>query len=93
MLHRLHLKARVRDMAFSHDDGVLAVTHKRHCQLWLAPARRRRELAPFTKLQTFGGGQQKGANFSTFKAHISASFHSFQLIFGRVIISSQVLVR
>ena len=55
VLHRLHLKARCRAMAFSHDDGVLAVTHKRLVQLWLAPARRRRELAPFTKLQTFGG--------------------------------------
>ena len=29
VLHRLHLKARCRDVAFSHDDGVLAVTHKR----------------------------------------------------------------
>ena len=38
-------------------------------------------------------GQQKGAKFSTLKAHISARFHSFQLIFGRVIISPQVLVR
>ena len=38
-------------------------------------------------------GQQKGAKFSTLKAHISASFHSFQLIFGRVIISPRVLVR
>ena len=38
-------------------------------------------------------GQQKGAKFSTLKAHISARFHSFQLIFGRVIISPQVLVQ
>ena len=38
-------------------------------------------------------GQQKGAKFSTFKAHISVSFYSFQLIFGRVIISLQVLER
>ena len=38
-------------------------------------------------------GQQKGAKFSTLKAHISASFHSFQLIVGRVIISPRVLVR
>ena len=37
-------------------------------------------------------GQHKGAKFSTFKAHISVSFYSFQLIFGRVIISPQVLV-
>ena len=37
-------------------------------------------------------GQHKGAKFSTFKAHISASFHSFRLIFGRVIISPHVLV-
>ena len=41
----------------------------------------------------FDAGQQKGAKFSTLKAHISARFHSFQLIFGRVIISPQVLVR
>ena len=40
----------------------------------------------------FAAGQQKGAKFSPLKAHISASFHSFQLIFGRVIISPQVLV-
>ena len=38
-------------------------------------------------------GQHKGAKFSTFKAHISVSFYSFQLIFGRVIISLQVLER
>ena len=37
-------------------------------------------------------GQHKGAKFSTFKAHISVSFYSFRLIFGRVIISPQVLV-
>ena len=36
-------------------------------------------------------GQQKGVNFSTLKPHISVSFHSLQLIFGRVIISLQVL--
>ena len=35
-------------------------------------------------------GQHKGAKFSTFKAHISATFDWFQLIFGRVIISLQV---
>lgn len=55
VLHRVHLKKRVLDMAFSHDDGVLAATHGRHVQLWRAPARRRRELAPFAKAQTFGG--------------------------------------
>ena len=38
-------------------------------------------------------GQHKGAKFSTFKAHISVSFHSFRLIFGRVIISLQDLER
>ena len=32
-------------------------------------------------------GQQKGAKFPTSKAHISAVFHSFRLIFGRAIIS------
>ena len=32
-------------------------------------------------------GQEKGAKFPTSKAHISASFHSFWLIFGRAIIS------
>ena len=30
-------------------------------------------------------GQQKGAKFPTSKAHISADFHSFWLIFGRAI--------
>ena len=45
------------------------------------------------KLDQRNAGQQKGANFSTSKAHISASFHSFQPTFGRVIISPQVLVR
>ena len=35
----------------------------------------------------FGGGQQKRAKFPTSKAHISAVFHSFWLIFGRAIIS------
>jgi len=37
----------------------------------------------------YGGdsGQQKGAKFPTSKAHISAVFHSFRLIFGRAIIS------
>ena len=45
------------------------------------------------EIERRAAGQQKGAIFSTFKAHISASFHSFQLIFGRVIISPQVLVR
>ncbi|KAJ8613159.1 hypothetical protein CTAYLR_004824 [Chrysophaeum taylorii] len=59
VLHRLHLKARCLDAAFSHDDGALAVTHKRLAQLWLAPARRRRELAPFTKLATFGGATRE----------------------------------
>ena len=34
-----------------------------------------------------GTGQQKGAKFPTSKAHISAVFHSFRLIFGRAIIS------
>ena len=55
VLHRLNLRARCRDAAFSADDGTLAVTHKRLVQLWLAPARRRRELAAFSKLATFGG--------------------------------------
>ena len=32
-------------------------------------------------------GQQKRAKFPTSKAHISAGFHSFRLIFGRAIIS------
>ena len=32
-------------------------------------------------------GQQKRATFPTSKAHISAVFHSFRLIFGRAIIS------
>merc|ERR1711885_18423 len=32
-------------------------------------------------------GQQKRAKFPTSKAHISAVFHSFRLIFGRAIIS------
>ena len=36
-------------------------------------------------------GQQKGATFSTLKALISVRFHSFQLIFGRGIISLQGL--
>lgn len=58
VLHRLNLKSRCRDAAFSHDNGVLAVARKRLVQLWLAPARRRRELAPFTKLQTFGGAHR-----------------------------------
>ena len=40
----------------------------------------------------FGGpecatGQDKRAKFPTSKAHISATFHSFRLIFGRAIIS------
>ena len=34
-----------------------------------------------------GAGQQKRAKFPTSKAHISAGFHSFRLIFGRAIIS------
>ena len=55
VLHRLNLKARCLDAKISHDDGVLAVTHERLVQLWLAPARRRRELLPFTKIATFGG--------------------------------------
>lgn len=59
VLHRLNLKARCHDASFSHDDGVLAVTHKRQVQLWLAPARRRRELAPFTKLISFGGASRE----------------------------------
>ena len=32
-------------------------------------------------------GQEKSAKFPTSKAHISAGFHSFRLIFGRAIIS------
>lgn len=59
VLHRLHLGNRCHAAAFSHDDGVLAVTQKRLVQLWLAPARRRRELAPFTKLVTFGGSSRE----------------------------------
>ena len=35
----------------------------------------------------FYTGQQKRAKFPTSKAHISAVFHSFRLIFGRAIIS------
>ena len=35
----------------------------------------------------FLAGQQKRAKFPTSKAHISAVFHSFRLIFGRAIIS------
>jgi len=42
------------------------------------------ERAPFAWSQS---GQQKGAKFPTSKAHISAGFHSFRLIFGRAIIS------
>ena len=59
VLHRVHLKARCRAAAFSHDDGVLATTHKHLVQLWLAPARRRRELAPFSKLRAFGGATRE----------------------------------
>ena len=36
---------------------------------------------------TPASGQQKRAKFPTSKAHISAVFHSFRLIFGRAIIS------
>ena len=35
----------------------------------------------------FPAGQEKGAKFPTSKAHISAVFHSFRLIFRRAIIS------
>ena len=38
-------------------------------------------------------GQEKGAKFPTSKAHISVVFHSFWLIFGRVIISRNDLER
>ena len=38
-------------------------------------------------------GQEKGAKFPTSKAHISVVFHSFWLIFGRVIISRNGLER
>ena len=38
-------------------------------------------------------GQEKGAKFPTSKAHISVIFHSFWLIFGRVIISRNGLER
>ena len=38
-------------------------------------------------------GQEKGAKFPTSKAHISVVFHSFWLIFGRVIISRNGLDR
>ena len=39
----------------------------------------------------FFPGQQKGAKIPTSKAHISVDFHSFWLIFGRVIISRNAL--
>jgi hypothetical protein len=35
----------------------------------------------------YAAGQQKRATCPTSKAHISAGFHSFRLIFGRAIIS------
>ena len=38
-------------------------------------------------------GQEKGAKFPTSKAHISVVFHSFWLIFRRVIISRNGLER
>ena len=49
-----------------------------------------REVVPLV-VQLLGkrleSGQQKRAKFPTSKAHISAVFHSFRLIFGRAIIS------
>ena len=47
----------------------------------LMQAQQRPMLAPWLP------GQQKRAKFPTSKAHISAVFHSFRLIFGRAIIS------
>jgi len=38
-------------------------------------------------LEWLGPGQQKRAKFPTSKAHISAVFDSFRLIFGRAIVS------
>ena len=40
-----------------------------------------------SEYEKFLPGQQKRAKFPTSKAHISAVFHSFRLIFGRAIIS------
>ena len=42
--------------------------------------------ADATNTSTSTAGQEKGAKFPTSKAHISVVFHSFRLIFGRVII-------
>uniref|UniRef100_A0A7S3NKK6 Small-subunit processome Utp12 domain-containing protein n=1 Tax=Aureoumbra lagunensis TaxID=44058 RepID=A0A7S3NKK6_9STRA len=55
VLYRFALKGRCLAAEFSHDDGYLAVTQGRFTGLWLAPARRRRELLPFTKTSTLGG--------------------------------------
>jgi len=55
VLHRLHLGGRAADLVFSPDDGLLAVAVKNRVQLWRAPARRRRDLAPFARLRQFGG--------------------------------------
>ena len=43
------------------------------------------------RLGWFEAGQHKRAKFPTSKAHISALFHSFRLIFGRAIISRSAL--
>ena len=78
------------DKAADEDEGleyVLGVDDER----WLLnelPTLVRKRLSG----QTSAGGQVKGrshkrANFPTSKAHISAVFHSFRLIFGRAIIS------
>ena len=55
VLHRLHLGGRCADLAFSPDDGLLAVAVKNGVVLWRAPAQRRRDLAPFARLRRFGG--------------------------------------
>ena len=54
VLHRLHLGGRCADLTFSPDDGLLAVAVKNGVVLWRAPAQRRRDLAPFARLDGLG---------------------------------------
>ncbi|KAJ1450075.1 quinon protein alcohol dehydrogenase-like superfamily [Pelagophyceae sp. CCMP2097] len=55
VLHRLNFGSQVGDAKFSPTDEMVAVAVKRQVEVWRAPARRRRELAPFSKLCSLGG--------------------------------------
>jgi len=55
VLHRFHMKAKVRRIAFSPDDLCLAISVGRHVQVWRTPSSLQKEVSPLVLHRTYTG--------------------------------------